>query len=140
MSLFLSETRVPFLRLLSAFSAHFAAGFFVKFPTYSKLKYNDLSLYTICYILKEKTAISWILGFAADSEAQCGTAADPERLWWNFRTFLLTNRLCCAILSLAESHAGIAQSVEQLIRNQQVVCSSHITSSIKSKQKEDETI
>ena len=26
--------------------------------------------------------------------------------------------------------AGIAQSVEQLIRNQQVVCSSHITSSI----------
>ncbi len=25
--------------------------------------------------------------------------------------------------------AGIAQSVEQLIRNQQVVCSSHITSS-----------
>ena len=29
-----------------------------------------------------------------------------------------------------ESFAGIAQSVEQLIRNQQVVCSSHITSSI----------
>ena len=28
-----------------------------------------------------------------------------------------------------ESFAGIAQSVEQLIRNQQVVCSSHITSS-----------
>ena len=27
--------------------------------------------------------------------------------------------------------AGIAQSVEQLIRNQQVVCSSHITSSKK---------
>ena len=26
--------------------------------------------------------------------------------------------------------AGVAQSVEQLIRNQQVVCSSHITSSI----------
>jgi hypothetical protein len=26
-------------------------------------------------------------------------------------------------------NAGIAQSVEQLIRNQQVVCSSHITSS-----------
>ena len=30
-------------------------------------------------------------------------------------------------------HAGIAQSVEQLIRNQQVVCSSHITSSKKQK-------
>ena len=29
-----------------------------------------------------------------------------------------------------ELYAGIAQSVEQLIRNQQVVCSSHITSSI----------
>ncbi len=28
-----------------------------------------------------------------------------------------------------EVYAGIAQSVEQLIRNQQVVCSSHITSS-----------
>ena len=27
--------------------------------------------------------------------------------------------------------AGVAQSVVQLIRNQQVVCSSHITSSIK---------
>ena len=31
---------------------------------------------------------------------------------------------------LATKNAGIAQSVEQLIRNQQVVCSSHITSSI----------
>ena len=31
--------------------------------------------------------------------------------------------------SLATRNAGIAQSVEQLIRNQQVVCSSHITSS-----------
>ena len=30
-----------------------------------------------------------------------------------------------------EENAGIAQSVEQLIRNQQVVCSSHITSSKK---------
>ncbi len=28
-----------------------------------------------------------------------------------------------------EANAGVAQSVEQLIRNQQVVCSSHITSS-----------
>ena len=28
-------------------------------------------------------------------------------------------------------YAGVAQSVVQLIRNQQVVCSSHITSSIK---------
>ena len=28
-----------------------------------------------------------------------------------------------------QKHAGIAQSVEQLIRNQQVVCSSHITRS-----------
>ena len=32
--------------------------------------------------------------------------------------------------------AGIAQSVEQLIRNQQVVCSSHITSSILFSQKQ----
>ncbi len=33
-------------------------------------------------------------------------------------------------------HAGIAQSVEQLIRNQQVVCSSHIASSKKPIEKE----
>ena len=32
--------------------------------------------------------------------------------------------------ALKAMHAGIAQSVEQLIRNQQVVCSSHIASSI----------
>ena len=35
--------------------------------------------------------------------------------------------------------AGIAQSVEQLIRNQQVVCSSHITSSIYIQDKKDVT-
>ena len=35
----------------------------------------------------------------------------------------------CYNTSRCEKHAGIAQSVEQLIRNQQVVCSSHITSS-----------
>ena len=32
---------------------------------------------------------------------------------------------------IPDANAGIAQSVEQLIRNQQVVCSSHITSSKK---------
>ena len=37
-----------------------------------------------------------------------------------------------AVIILWQSkNAGIAQSVEQLIRNQQVVCSSHITSSRK---------
>ena len=34
-------------------------------------------------------------------------------------------------LNLKSEYASIAQSVEQLIRNQQVVCSSHITSSSK---------
>ena len=34
---------------------------------------------------------------------------------------------------LQKKYAGIAQSVEQLIRNQQVVCSSHITSSTQSR-------
>ena len=37
-----------------------------------------------------------------------------------------------AFQKIARSHsfAGVAQPVEQLIRNQQVVCSSHITSSM----------
>ena len=35
----------------------------------------------------------------------------------------------CYTTKAGKTHAGIAQSVEQLIRNQQVVCSSHITSS-----------
>ena len=34
-----------------------------------------------------------------------------------------------SFILLQKKYAGIAQSVEQLIRNQQVVCSSHITSS-----------
>ena len=36
-----------------------------------------------------------------------------------------------SFILLQKKYAGIAQSVEQLIRNQQVVCSSHITSSSK---------
>ena len=43
----------------------------------------------------------------------------------------LTKGFKCAKLRFAVQVAGIAQSVEQLIRNQQVVCSSHITSSMK---------
>ena len=35
------------------------------------------------------------------------------------------------ILGVVSNIAGVAQSVVQLIRNQQVVCSSHITSSIR---------
>ena len=42
--------------------------------------------------------------------------------------FLLTCPRPCAKISKL---ASVAQSVEQLIRNQQVVCSSHITSSIR---------
>ena len=45
---------------------------------------------------------------------------------------VLTRAKKCAKISFVfEKVAGVAQSVEQLIRNQQVVCSSHITSSIK---------
>ncbi len=44
--------------------------------------------------------------------------------------FSLTRIFRCA--KIHKRFAGIAQSVEQLIRNQQVVCSSHITSSKKS--------
>ena len=36
-----------------------------------------------------------------------------------------------SFILLQKKYAGIAQSVEQLIRNQQVVCSSHISSSKK---------
>ena len=43
-----------------------------------------------------------------------------------------TNPLCYNTLR-CRKNAGIAQSVEQLIRNQQVVCSSHITSSMESR-------
>ena len=38
-----------------------------------------------------------------------------------------------SFILLQKKYAGIAQSVEQLIRNQQVVCSSHITSSTQSR-------
>ena len=38
-----------------------------------------------------------------------------------------------SFILLQKKYAGIAQSVEQLIRNQQVVCSSHITSSMRSR-------
>ena len=41
--------------------------------------------------------------------------------------FLLTSLFLYG--KITDANAGIAQSVEQLIRNQQVVCSSHITSS-----------
>ena len=45
---------------------------------------------------------------------------------------LTINAFCGIIANVVESQphvAGVAQSVVQLIRNQQVVCSSHITSS-----------
>ena len=38
-----------------------------------------------------------------------------------------------SFILLQKKYAGIAKSVEQLIRNQQVVCSSHITSSNRGK-------
>ena len=49
----------------------------------------------------------------------------------------LTRRGKCGNIypAVKEQFAGIAQSVEQLIRNQQVVCSSHITSSIPGQRK-----
>ncbi len=55
------------------------------------------------------------------------------------RKFLLTLRRKCGIipvvqvcrLNLSIEYASVAQSVEQLIRNQQVRCSSHPTSSTK---------
>ena len=55
------------------------------------------------------------------------------------RKFLLTLRRKCGIipvvqvcrLNLSIGYASVAQSVEQLIRNQQVRCSSHPTSSTK---------
>ena len=47
--------------------------------------------------------------------------------------FCLTNARNCAIISLffrdSYCFASVAQPVEQLIRNQQVACSSHVTSS-----------
>ena len=42
---------------------------------------------------------------------------------------LTRTKKCAKISFVFEKDAGVAQSVEQLIRNQQVVCSSHITSS-----------
>ena len=48
------------------------------------------------------------------------------------RSSVLTQgKKCVKIPFVFEKDAGIAQSVEQLIRNQQVVCSSHIASSKK---------
>ena len=47
----------------------------------------------------------------------------PEDTAWE------TIQVGCRGIGLEQRNAGIAQSVEQLIRNQQVVCSSHITSS-----------
>ena len=45
---------------------------------------------------------------------------------------VLTRAKKCAKISFVfEKDAGVAQSVEQLIRNQQVMCSSHTTSSKK---------
>ncbi len=38
------------------------------------------------------------------------------------------DKLSFAVREAVNRNASIAQSVEQLIRNQQVVCSSHITS------------
>ena len=47
----------------------------------------------------------------------------------HFSNFLLIiTQLCCIILFTV---AGIAQLVEQLIRNEQVACSSHVSSSTK---------
>ena len=50
--------------------------------------------------------------------------------------FIFDNSPCVRYNDTCFENAGIAQSVEQLIRNQQVVCSSHITSSM---QKSPET-
>ena len=45
---------------------------------------------------------------------------------------VLTRAKKCAKISFVfEKDAGVAQSVEQLIRNQQVMCSSHTTSAKK---------
>ena len=52
-----------------------------------------------------------------------------EKIWLTCVFFYATIPLA---VGKPRSDAGIAQSVEQLIRNQQVVCSSHIASSIKS--------
>ena len=51
-----------------------------------------------------------------------------EKIWLTCVFFYATIPLA---VGKPRSDAGIAQSVEQLIRNQQVVCSSHIASSIK---------
>ena len=55
----------------------------------------------------------------------CIVAGETKKI----RISPLTAAPRCAIISLALKIASIAQSVEQLIRNQQVVCSSHIASS-----------
>ena len=44
---------------------------------------------------------------------------------------LTRTKKCAKISFVFEKDAGVAQSVEQLIRNQQVMCSSHTTSSKK---------
>ena len=56
-----------------------------------------------------------------------------------YRKFLLTLKKKCGIIPVVQvcsqnpliEYASVAQSVEQLIRNQQVRCSSHPTSSTK---------
>lgn len=44
---------------------------------------------------------------------------------------IIRYNIICLLILISHAIAGIAQSVEQLIRNQQVVCSSHIASSKK---------
>ena len=52
-----------------------------------------------------------------------------RKIFGNLFIFLLTRWEECVIISPLCNYAGVAQPVEQLIRNQQVRCSSHPTSS-----------
>ena len=76
------------------------------------------------------------------SPPRCGAEDGISReIAENFKRSFFLLRICfvCVIIhklsfgflseARAARYAGIAQPVEQLIRNQQVVCSSHITSS-----------
>ena len=92
-------------------------------------------------ILSEKVKIGRVLSdfFARESteilfvylRQMPGLFGDGESVIKNFVS-VLTGRFFCATIHLAfKNHifAGVAQQVEQLIRNQQVMCSNHTTSS-----------
>ena len=65
-----------------------------------------------------------------ESEKKVGKTVENARCPPEQKRGLTRRRKCDNIYpAVKEQFAGIAQSVEQLIRNQQVVCSSHITSS-----------